>query len=159
MRIIKTGLQILTVFILCSSIVKAQENPREAFPAAISFYGGGPTFFASASLDVFLSPNVNMDFGAGFSGFYGGGKYHFKGHHADREWTFYTGLVIANLGEAVGTEYLYYFPLGYNYIGEKGLNFSIEALVIGEFLEDLFFEEGLTYFIPAWPGLKIGYRF
>lgn len=151
---------IVMLIFVSADILIAQDNPREQRPAGLSLYIGGPTIFASASFDVFLSPNVNFDVGGGLSGIYAGGKYHFKGHKDDKKWTFYSGLVFSKLGGAIGTENLVFFPVGYNYIDQKGFDFSVEALVIGEFLAGLFFQDGLTpYLIPAVPGLKFGYRF
>jgi hypothetical protein len=138
----------------------AQQNPRDERPTGISFYGGGPPLLASVSLDQFVSPKVSIEAGAGAFGVYAGGRYYFKGDLADKRWTFNTGFLLAGYGETVGTDYLTFLPIGYQYIGERGFNFAIEGLVVGESLAGLLLGQGLiSYLIPIWPGIKFGYRF
>lgn len=138
------------MILISSSGLSVQDNPREKHPLGVSFYGGGPAFFASASVDYFVLSTVSLDVGGGLFGVYGGGRYHFKGVNPDKRWTFYTGLIYGRYGEAVGVDQMFFLPLGFNYIGGKRFNFSIEMLVLGEYG---------AYIIPVWPGVKFGYRF
>lgn len=150
MRKLRQSLVVLTVFILCSSHIHAQENPREKSPFGISAYGGGPPLFASVSLDYFATPTISFDVGGGFYGVYGGGRYHFKGNILDKKWTFYTGMLYGRYGQAVGVDQMVFLPFGFHYVGEKRFNFNIEMLVLSDFG---------PYIIPVWPGIKFGYRF
>ena len=149
MKNFKVGLLIL-VSLPFTMQVHAQQNPREERSFGLSFYGGGPSLFASVSADYFVSSKVSVEAGGGAFGVYGGGRYHFKGDDPDKKWTFYTGLLYAHYGETVGVDQLFFLPLGYQYIGENGFNFAAEALILGDYG---------PYIIPIWPGIKFGYRF
>ncbi len=124
-------------------------NQRQVRPWGLSIYGGSPSLIVSVSADYFVNSNINLEIGGGAFGFFGGGKYHFFGK-TTKNWTPYTGVFLAVYGETVGTDYLFYFPVGIQYIGKKGFNFAVELAVTSESV----FPD-----IPVWWGVKIGYRF
>tara|TARA_R100000084_G_C4545174_1_gene97450 strand:+ start:88 stop:561 length:474 start_codon:yes stop_codon:yes gene_type:complete len=157
MKNVKVGLLFL-VIIAFSTQLYSQQNPREERPFGLSFYGGGPSLFASVSADYFVSNKVSFEAGGGLFGVHAGGRIHSKGELSDRRWTFNSGLLFAFYGETVGTDHLTFIPLGYQFIGEQGFNFAIEGLIIGDVLAGLILQQGLA-FIPVWPGIKFGYRF
>jgi hypothetical protein len=124
-------------------------NQRQIRPLGLSIYGGSPALFASVSVDYFVSPDVSLEVGGGAFGFFGGGKYHFFGK-TTKNHTLYAGVFFAVYGETVGTDNLFYFPVGMQYIGKKGFNFAVELALTSE---------GIFPGIPVWWGIKFGYRF
>jgi len=134
------------------------ENPRVKRPLGLSFNLGGPTFIASASVDYFVLPGLNIEAGGGIWGYYVGPKYHFKGN-TRKNITLYTGILLTvfpplpllempsggNMGwhfKQPQTQYFSYIPIGLNSISDNGYTTSIEVAVV-----------------PFWFSLKFGYHF
>jgi len=84
----------LTASLYSQEIPKGmKENPRIKRPLGLSINLGGPTFIASASVDYFILPALNIEAGGGIWGYYVGPKYHFKGN-ARKNITLYTGILL-----------------------------------------------------------------
>ena len=126
------------------------DNPRTLNPLGISLYGFGPAIFLSVSIDYFVSPSLSLEIGGGLFGLYAGTRYHFRGKMEGKTWTTYTGLFYANYGEQIGTEYLFFLPIGRQYTGKNGFSFALEMLILNE---------GGPVYLPLWPGVRVGYRF
>jgi hypothetical protein len=108
-------------------------NPREIHKLGLNANFGGPTLFISASLDYFVAPNFNFETGIGLIGMYGGFKYHLMGNKAKNNWTPYIGLYMSaipaiNLGFGESSPALFgmYFPVGIQYLANKGLTYGFE---------------------------------
>ena len=101
-------------------------NLRRDYPAGLSFYLGGASIIG-ASLDYFVTPNVNVEltFGSNISG---GLKYHFLGHK-HYLWSPYVGVLANVSGQFAGFETRsgFYFPIGVHYIAVKSFSFALEA--------------------------------
>lgn len=141
------------------------ENPRVKRPFGLNFNLGGPTYVASASMDYFILPVLNIETGAGIWGYYIGPKYHFKGDVKKNNSTLYSGILFTVFppcdlfeGPSGGewktpppkTSYGYYMPIGLTSISDNGYTFSIEIAYGGE---------KISANIPFWFSLKFGYHF
>jgi hypothetical protein len=124
-----------------------KQNPRLKYPSGISLYGIGPNAVGSISYDRFLTPHLNAEAGIGFIGIHFGMKAHLWGG-SQRKWTPYIGAAVArSLFPAVGVDFLPYFPIGIQFVGDNHFNFAFEIAPLQfEFL--------------AWNlvGVKFGYR-
>jgi hypothetical protein len=163
---------ICIVVVLCAANLYGQgvdkninENPRVKSPFGLSFNLGGPTYVASASVDYFILPVLNIETGAGIWGYYLGPKYHFKGN-AKKDKTLYIGslLCIYPPNESFQvlpsggdwktskkeTNYGYYLPIGFTNISENGYTFSMEIAYSSKTISDN---------IPFWFSFKFGYHF
>jgi len=137
------------------------ENPRVKKPVGLSFNLGGPTYVASASIDYFILPVLNIETGAGIWGYYIGPKYHFKGNRNNGA-TAYAGALVSvyppsSSSEWSGwnlpppeTHYEIYLPVGITNISANGYTFSIEIAYSSQTLHPD---------IPFWFSLKFGYHF
>jgi hypothetical protein len=153
---------LLTKTIYAQDSVKSIiENPRIKRPLGISFNLGSPTYIASISLDIFILPVLNIEFGGGIWGYFGGAKYHFRGNMNKRE-TVYTGIVVTaypplEIGPSWGnkttphTIYGVYVPIGLSTVSKTGYTFSIEMAFNSK-------NQEFTSF-PLWFSLKFGYHF
>jgi hypothetical protein len=102
----------------------------------LSFNLGGPSFFGSLSMDLFLSRNFSLEFGAPLQlatqGFYGGAKLHIPlASKSNQFLSLYTGCILSvyNIPDTDGG-FFPYFPLGLHSTNRKGFIFSIEAAVL-----------------------------
>jgi hypothetical protein len=146
-------LSFLALFVFPIQRIHAQksdgqiQNPRLKYPSGISLYGIGPNAVGSISYDRFLTPHLNTEAGIGFIGIHIGMKVHLWGG-SDKKWTPYIGAAVArSLFPAVGVEFLPYFPIGVQFVGDNQFNFAFEVAPIQlEFL--------------SWNlvGIKFGYR-
>ncbi len=137
-------------------------NPRlnNRFGGTINI--GSPSSICSASLDCFITSNVNIEAGAGLWGLFGGMKYHFLGSKNTANWTPYLGLFYAGyLDDGAEPNTILYVPLGLQYTGNKGFIFAVE--LAGRFLlndryenNDSFFSSDYSDFIPIWGAIKFG---
>lgn len=139
------------------------ENPRVKRPFGLSFNLGGPTYVASASVDYFILPILNIETGGGIYGYYIGPKYHFKGNVKKVSTTLYIGCIVDifpptsssewpsnwNL-PSPKTEYGIYLPVGLTNISDNGYTFSIEVA---------YNSKTLSSDVPFWFSLKFGYHF
>ena len=164
-------LSIILIAIFIARLLGAQPapgsisyNPRANRPFGVSLNLGGPTYIASASLDYFILPVLNIEAGGGIWGYYAGPQYHFKGNENNREGTLYTGLMVTafpplpgsdafyNAGwnvPAPKTRYKVYLPLGISSVSHNGYTFAMEiALAPVKELK-----------IPFWFSFKFGYHF
>jgi hypothetical protein len=144
------------------------ENPRIKRPLGLSLNLGGPTFIASASVDYFVLPLLNVEAGGGIYGYYLSSKYHFQGYAKREKTTLYAGLSLiamppyASDGRSSSSDkwlspyqqktlYGVYIPVGFNTIYKNGYTFSIEIAYSSIIKE-------VTSF-PMWFSLKWGYHF
>jgi len=130
-------------------------NPRKARPFGINLNLGGPSVLISGSFDFFVIPTVNLEVGTGFIGTFGGVKYHFLGNEAERHWTpfagvYYTKIDVPYFFSPGGHEEEgLYFPVGIQYLGDRGFLFAVEVAGL------LINNSNMAIF----GGLKIGYHF
>ena len=151
--------------LLAQSLTRGMsKNPRADRPFGVSCNLGGPTYIASASLDYFVSPVLNIEAGGGIWGYYAGPKFHVRGNQAGREGTLYTGFLVAVFPPLPGTDAFYnagwyvpepktrvkmYVPLGISSISRSGYTFAME----------LAWAPVKEMKIPFWFSLKFGYHF
>lgn len=116
---------------------------------------GGPSLFGSLNIDVFLSRNFSLEFGAPLQfaskGVYGGAKLHFPmPSKANNFFSFYTGCIISAFSiPDTDNGVLAYFPIGIHTTNQKGIIFSIEAAFINWDFEQ----------IMPWAQIRLGKRF
>jgi hypothetical protein len=150
-QILKLSLIMLVVFstqrIQAQHSDRQEQNPRLKYSSGINLYGIGPNAIGSVSYDRFLTPHLNAEAGIGFIGVHIGIKVHLWGG-SDKKWTPYMGAAVArSLFPAVGVDFLPYFPIGIQFVGDNQFNFSFEVAPFQlEFL--------------SWNlvGIKFGYR-
>jgi len=143
----------ILIFLFIFEEIEAQstksetENRRLKYPSAISWYLSGPSGHSSISYDRFLTPHLNAEAGYALVSVHVGLKIHLWGA-SNRKWTPYLGTVLAyGLFPETNREYLPYFPLGIQFVGDNHLNFSFELAPIQPAFS-------------AWNivGIKFGYR-
>ncbi len=126
-------------------------NPREKRRLGVSGVIGGQSIFVSLSLDYFVTPNLNIEAGAGAVGGYIGMKYHLDSVMNDPRWNPYIGAsfsVVEAFLDASELNNILYIPVGIQYIGNKGFSIAVEVA-------------GLTpnSWTTTWGALRIGYHF
>jgi hypothetical protein len=103
----------------------------------IGFNLGGPSLFGSINMDIFLSRNFSLEFGAplqlAIKGFYGGAKLHMPlASKSNTFLSFYTGCILSRVHILETSDDVYpYFPIGIHSTNNKGFILSGEAAVLG----------------------------
>ena len=88
---------LLCLALLINTCLIAQEsssnelNPRVERPTGINGALGGPALTFALSVNHFVSPSVDIEFGIG-AAIYGGMKYHLGGQKPTKKWTPYLGI-------------------------------------------------------------------
>jgi hypothetical protein len=134
---------------LAPTIIKPNKK-RKNYSLGINLNIGGPTLFASLSVDYFLTSFLNIEMGAGVWGYFGGAKIVlFK--NPKRNWFAYFGAHVIRVEEILEREARtgMFIPIGFSYIFNSGVSIGVE--VAGVIMED--------FTIPIWATFKIGYRF
>ncbi|MBL7814904.1 MAG: hypothetical protein JNL70_07835 [Saprospiraceae bacterium] len=146
----KKNLLITIIVFFYTFLLQAQSdtlNRRQIRPFGISCQIGGPTYLMAVNLDYFVSKNFSLEVGAGAIGYYGGVKAYF----GKKTWNSmpFIGATYSNItfgGDDGGIFPYLYLPLGYHFVGKKGLNASLEIATISPD-------------IGLFGQLRIGYRF
>lgn len=138
-------------------------NPRIEKSSGIGVGIGGPTIIGPfISYSEFISPNVNLELGVSFLGFFTGARYHLGGQKENRLWTPYLGTLIGiglvkpnsstckecNSTATIGP--FLYIPTGIEFISKGGFNLNTEVGL----------NTGLTSYTAQYftASLKLGYR-
>lgn len=147
---------ILIMLFLVNGIVHGQldSNPRIEKKHGVVLSGGGPGLYGALSYDYFVSPNVDVEIGAGPFTVFAGVKYHFEGGEL-KKWTPYIGgysmyiwIFEILTDDDNDTPQGWYFPAGIQYIGDKGFSFAIELAVMHAVGDSI-----------GFGSVKVGYRF
>jgi hypothetical protein len=149
---------VLFAFLFINSSINAQNdstNRRELRPLGLSVDALGPTVFYSINFDYFLDHHMSCDVGWSPYGYYAGVKAHFgKKRQAGMP---YIGVMYATVyvSKTSGEFPHMYVPIGYHFVGKRGLNASIEIAAnfgsnFGNKLNDEFYK--------FYPQLRLGYR-
>ena len=141
----------LIFFAFTTSIyAQAIQNPRVERRHGISYKAFGDPSILGIAYDVFLTPKINTEVNVSIvlPGLGAGIYYHPLGDHGNRRWSLYTGLHYG-FHTFINNLHSLYIPIGYNYIGEKGLNFSF----------DIGFYHAPGFMTAALFSLKLGGRF
>ena len=144
-------ISLLLIAFACSLNLNAQEEKhlREQRPFGASLNLGGPSFFASASIDYFINPVIQLETGIGLVGYFGGLKFHYSKQENPGA-SIYTGAFISRLKMySVGSLSGIYAPLGWQNISEYGFTYGIEAAVWHGFQQTTF----------IWGALRMGWHF
>lgn len=137
-------------------------NRRKDRPFGLNLYAIGPGGIANVSADIFITPKLALEGGAGFRnkegdfGYFLGGRYHIFGN-SFLNLTPYVGVYTA-FHQREGEESLeslqnhsMYVPFGLHRIKKSGINWAIEiAYEKNTFKES---HDNLSF------GFKLGYRF
>tara|TARA_B100000809_G_C15091538_1_gene513372 strand:- start:1088 stop:1600 length:513 start_codon:yes stop_codon:yes gene_type:complete len=109
------------------------KNRRAKYPVGINFVGFGPSGVAGLSMDWFIKPKFNLEFGAGLNdlkifqpSYFAGGKYHFFGNTISNT-TIYLGFFDKVTIDSIGTNNLLYIPIGLQRIKKNKLTWNIEV--------------------------------
>jgi hypothetical protein len=147
---------VLLLFNLATNAQNDSVNRRELRPIGLSIDILGPTNYTSLNFDYFLDRNMSLELGGSQFGYYSGVKAHFgKKKSAGM---IYVGLLYANvIMPETGFEFSHvYIPIGYHFVGKKGLNASVE--IASNFNGSLAIESYSAYSL-IYAQLRIGYRF
>ncbi len=135
---------------------------RQQRKPGLSLQAGGPLALGGLSLDVFLSPQWNLDMGVitlgeGFAGVDAGFKYHWLEEDPGLRWSPYIGAQLGYVNvEIFDTDQvaIFYLPVGVQFMTPGGFNLALEVAFWGAT------EVGGndSNAIP-WGSVKIGYRF
>ena len=142
----------LLLFVVFSGSILAQnfENPRTERRHGISYKAFGDPSILGIAYDVYLTPKINTEVNVSvvLPGLGAGIYYHPLGDRDYRRWSVFTGL---HYGFHIFMNNLHsiYIPIGYNYIGKNGLNFSF----------DIGFYHAPDLMTAALFSLKLGGRF
>jgi hypothetical protein len=143
---------ILIFAIMCSMNILSQEssvlNIRAERRIGIQAQLGGLTLFPSLQADYFLTHNLNIEAGFSLIAMYVGSRWYFGSAQKLRRWSVYSGVSYAFPYEYF-KDGAVYVPLGTQFLGKKGLTFSVECAAF-------YHPESYSLITGA---LKLGYHF
>lgn len=133
------------------------KNRRAKYPVGINVHAFGPGGVSGLSVDWFIVPKINFEFGAGLNdlktfrpSYFAGGKYHFFGNTISNT-TFYLGLFDKlTVDSEVNFDNTLYVPFGLQRIKKSKLTWNIEVAYTYNLL---------SYKSQVWGAFKLGYRF
>ena len=134
------------------------KNRRAKYPLGVNLLLLGPSELIGASVDFYLTSNVNFEFGLGLDNnkaikpnYFAGLKYHLLGSTITNT-TFYAGGYFKNNFENSTNSILqeFYFPIGLQKIKKNKFTWNIELA----YKYDVQNEKSIV-----WGSFKIGYRF
>lgn len=133
----------------------SSQNPRVNRPYGVNLIYAGSVYLG-ASIDYFIKPEIDLKVGAGKSGAFAGMEYHIMGFR-NNPWTPYTGIFGTYSFEGfIGV----YFPLGFQFIHNKGFTFSFElAFWIRNSINAVSETQNIHVEYLGSGSLKIGYHF
>lgn len=133
----------------------SRQNPRVLRPFGVYINGGGPSFLG-ASVEYFISSEINLKAGGGWTGAFAGFEYHILGFKKN-PWTPYSGIMVSY---SYNNDFGVYVPFGFHFIHKYGFSLGFEiALWVKntDLTED---NESNKQFEPFGTGsVRMGYRF
>ena len=132
------------------------KNRRAKYPVGINVVAFGPSGLAGLSIDWFIKPKFNFEFGAGLNdlktnqpSYFAGGKYHLFGNSISNT-TFYFGVFDKVTLNSNTVGHMLYVPIGLQRIKKNKLTWNIEVA----YTYDL-----NSFKSKVYGAFKLGYRF
>ena len=132
------------------------KNRRAKFPVGVNLIAIGPAGLAGLSVDWFIKPKFNLEFGAGLNDFktyqpsyFAGGKYHIFGNTISNT-TFYFGVFDKVTIDSSVVNNMLYVPIGLQRIKKNKLTWNIEVAYTFDIN---------TARSKVFGAFKLGYRF
>jgi hypothetical protein len=128
-------------------------NIRNSRPLGFSFSLGKETLITGLSVDLFVTPSVNLEIGLGY-GQYIGVRYHILGANDNIKWSPYLGASVVTyssleiLPSPDDRMWGGYIPLGVHFISSSGIAFSLEAGLLA-----------VVGTVNPWGGIQVGFHF
>jgi hypothetical protein len=130
-------------------------NPRGLRPFGIYIMGGGPALLG-ATVEYFISSEINMKAGGGWTSAFAGFEYHFLGFKKN-PWTPYTGILASY---SWNSDFGMYIPFGFHFISKSGLSLGFDMALWIKNTDITDDNENKKQFEPFGTGsIRMGYRF
>jgi hypothetical protein len=130
-------------------------NQRKLRPFGIYMNGGGPALFG-ASLEFFISTEINLKAGGGWTSAFAGFEYHFMGFKKT-PWTPYTGILASY---SWNSDFGIYIPFGFHFISKSGLSLAFDVALWIKNTDITDDSDSKKQIEPFGSGsVRLGYRF